>query len=277
MTLRQNYVERVPTRLGLLSVRTIGAGRTTVLWPSMFVDGTTWHSILPLLQNGSALPRRFVVVDPPGLGLSEPLSRITSITEAAGAARDLLDGLAIDGPVDWVGNAFGGHVGYELADDPAIVRSLVTISAPAEPIPPALRRKIRALHPLLRLAGPVGPIPGAVIGAMLTDASAADPEIRRVVLDALRRPSRSSLARALQSFILDRVDVTDRLRDIRVPSLYVASDDRGDWSPTDAQRAAELTPNATAVTITEARTLVPLEQPERLAEAILAFWAGPST
>ena len=77
---------------------------------------------------------------------------------------------------------------------------------------------------------------------------------------------------ALRSFIIDRTDVTDRLADIRIPSLFVASDDRGDWSPADAQRAASLAPSAQVVTIAGARTLIPLEQPAQLAAVILGFW-----
>ncbi|MDM4763003.1 alpha/beta hydrolase [Galbitalea sp. SE-J8] len=262
--------ERVPTRLGALHVRTIGSGPTTVLWPSMFVDSSTWNAILPLL--GTA--RRFVLVDGPGLGLSEPLLRRSSIEEAADAATDLLAALDVSGPVDWVGNAFGGHVGYQLAARDGILRSLVSISAPAAPIGTALRARIRALLPVLRVAGPVGPVRDAVIGAMLTEASANDDAIRRVVVESLARPSRRSLTHALRSFILDRRDVTDDLAAIGVPCLYIASDDRGDWSTEEAIDAASRTPDAVAVTVPRARTLIPLEQPALVAEHITAFWAG---
>jgi hypothetical protein len=61
----------VPTRLGAPHVRIIGSGKTTVLWPSMFVDSHTWDRMLPLLPAG----RRYVMVDGPELGLSEPLPR----------------------------------------------------------------------------------------------------------------------------------------------------------------------------------------------------------
>ena len=107
---------------------------------------------------------------------------------------------------------------------------------------------------------------------MLTDASAADPDIRSIVIESLQRPTRASLNLALGSFILNRADVTSRLTEIRVPSLFVASDDRGDWSPQDAARAAGLTPGARAVTVTAARTLVPLEQPAALSLIVRAFW-----
>lgn len=264
--------ERVNTRLGSLAVRRVGSGDTTVLWSSMFVDSHTWDTLLPLLLAG-APGRQFVLIDPPGLGRSDPLTRRSSIAEAADAARDALDALGVTEPVDWVGNAFGGHVGYQLATDPSVVRSFVAISAPTEPVPPALRRQITLLHPLLRLAGPVGPVREAVVSAMLTDASAATPGIRDVVIASLNRPTRRSMSHALRSFIIDRNDVTDRLADIRVPSLFIASDDRGDWSPQDAERAAALAPRATPLTIAAARTLVPLEQPSALADALLTFWA----
>jgi len=265
---------RVPTRLGRLHVRTLGSGPATVLWPSMFVDGRTFQPMLPLLPG-----RRLIVVDGPGLGASEPLRRRSTIAEAADAAQDLLTGsraadLGVEGPVDWVGNAFGGHVGYELARRPGMLRSLAAVSAPTEPVPAALRRQIGVLGPLLRVLGPIGPVRGAILTALLTDASAADPAIRTAVLDSVTTPSRRSLSLAVRSFIVDRVDVTAGLADIRVPCLFVAGDDRGDWTPEAAAAAAGLTPSATAVTIAGSRTLVPLEQPDALARELLSFWSG---
>ena len=108
----------------------------------MFVDGRTFDPLLPMLPG-----RRLIVVDGPGLGASEPLQRRSTIAEAADAAHDLLTGsqasdLGIEGPVDWVGNAFGGHVGYELARRPGVLRSLAAVSAPTEPVSAALRRQI---------------------------------------------------------------------------------------------------------------------------------------
>ncbi|MCR2763335.1 alpha/beta hydrolase [Microbacterium sp. zg.B48] len=265
--------ERVDTRLGSLAVRRVGAGDMTVLWSSMFVDSHTWDVVLPLLLAG-APEREFVLIDPPGLGLSDALTRRSSIAEAADAARDALAGLGATTPVDWVGNAFGGHIGYQLATDPSIIRSFVAISAPTEPIPAHLRRQIAVLHPVLRCFGAIRPVRAAVISAMLTDASAAIPGIRDVIVESLNRPTRASMSYALRAFIIDRTDVTDRLSGIGVPSLFIASDDRGDWSPEDAVRAAASVPHARSVTVTRARTLIPLEQPDALAQAILTFWAA---
>ena len=260
----------IPTRLGRLHVREVGEGAATVLWPSMFVDGHTWDRLLPLLPAG----RRYVVVDGPGLGASDPLERESDIAEAADAAADLLLGLEVAEPVDWVGNAFGGHVGFKLAARPGVLRSLVAISSPAEPISPALRRQIAVLRPVLRAVGPVGPVRNAVLGAMLTEASQRDEALRSTVLASLGRPSRASMSLAVASFILNRTDVSAELEDIVVPSLFVASDDRGDWSPQDAAASARRTPGAEVATVVGARTLVPLEQPAAVAALLQTFWAA---
>lgn len=261
----------VATRLGRLHVRTIGnggEGSPTVLWSSMFVDSHTWDALVPLLPRG----RRYLLVDPPGLGLSEPLSRATDIAGAADAALDLLEGLGVDQPVDWVGNAFGGHVGFKLATRPDVLRSLVAISSPVEPVDDALRKQITMMLPVLRTLGPIGPVRKAVVEAMLSEAAAAQEPLRHTVVESLGRPGRRSMALAVRSFILNRLDVTPEITDIGVPSLFVASDDRGDWSPEDAEKAAALTPRAEAVTIAGARTLIPLEQPQALAAQVRRFW-----
>ncbi len=258
----------VPTRLGRLHVRTIGEGTPTILWSSMFVDSHTWDPVVPRLPSG----RRYHLIDPPGLGASEPLRRGSDIAEAADAATDLLGELGIRSPVDWVGNAFGGHVGFKLGARPGVLRSLVAVSSPTKPIPDALRTRIRLLLPILRTAGPVGPVRSAILAGMLTDASLACGPIQRGVMESLKRPSRRSMTLAVRSFILNRVDVTAELADLTVPSLFVASDDRGDWTPEDARAASALAADAQAVTIAAARTLIPLEQPEALALHVRSFW-----
>lgn len=266
----QEQTTDAPTRLGTLHVRMTGEGRPTVLWPSMFVDSHTWDPLLAHLPAG----RRYLMVDGPGLGLSEPLRRPSDIAEAADAAADLLGELQVGEPVDWVGNAFGGHVGFKLATRRGLLRSLVAISAPTEPIAADLRRKILLLRPLLRALGPVGPVRAAILEAMLTERSQGDDAVRSIVVASLARPGKASLSMALQSFILNRVDVNGELGDIVVPSLFVASDDRGDWSPQDAVAAAARTPGARAETVVGARTLIPLEQPRVLGGLLHDFWDG---
>jgi pimeloyl-ACP methyl ester carboxylesterase len=148
----------------------------------------------------------------------------------------------------------------------------VAISAPAEPINAALRRQISLLRPLLRTIGAVGAVRGGILDAMLTEASQTDDVVGATVLASLRRPGRASLSNALGSFILNRVDVTGELAGIGVPSLFIASEDRGDWSPEEAAAAARRVPDARVATVARARTLIPLEQPLAVATLLRNFW-----
>lgn len=70
---------------------------------------------------------------------------------------------------------------------------------------------------------------------------------RAPVLASRSRPSRACLSNARGCFIPNRADVAGELADIRVSSLLVASDDRGDGSPENA--AARPTPGARVATV----------------------------
>ncbi len=60
------------------------------------------------------------------------------------------------GPVDWLGSAWGGHVGLQLAATRLeLVRALITVSTPVQAASPSMRRQVRR-----------GP-PGAVLRGLL--------------------------------------------------------------------------------------------------------------
>lgn len=263
-------VHRVRTRLGELSVREIGTGPPAVLWHSMFVDSTSWCRVAPAL----ATRRRLLLVDAPSSGRSDPLARATDIEACADAAGDLLDGLGL-ASVDWLGNAWGGHVGLRLAAErPERVRSLVAVSAPTHPISRGLRVKVHLLLRLYRLLGAVGPVRAAITEGLLTDHTrTADPEGLALLTGHLERADRRAMARAVQTAILHRRDLTDSALTIEAPVLFVTTDDRGEWTPAEARAVAERMPDCREVTVSGARVIPAIEQPERLADAVSAFWA----
>jgi pimeloyl-ACP methyl ester carboxylesterase len=260
----------VQTRLGRLAVREYGQGAVAVLWHGMFVDSSSWSRMIEPLSRH----RRLLVVDGPGYGASDELARVTTMTRCAGAAADLLDGLGITEPVDWVGNAWGGHVGYELdAAHPGRIGSLVAISAPSECLTPRQRMKLRMLRPVLRAAGAAPFLVAIVAEAQLTDYSrAADPDAIAVIRDSMRRQSKRSLSTTFASFVIRRRDLKTALCAGTAPALFIASDDRGEWTPALAKATAGQRAGARSTTVSWSRTLVPLEQPAALAREIVAFW-----
>ncbi len=262
-------VRRVPTHLGRLAVREIPGGPaatgTAVLWHSMFTDSRSWSRVAPAL----AQHRRLLVVDGPGYGRSPELTRRSSIDESAQVAVEILDRLA-DGPVDWVGNAWGGHTGLHLAATaPERVRSLVVSSAPVQPIGEDERRQIALLVRLVRVVGMVRPVRDAVAAVQLADPRGP---LRPLLDSGLRTPSKRSLATTVESFVVGRTDLSWALPLVAAPTLVVATDSREDFGPEEAERIARVLPHGRSAVVHGSGVLAPLEQPTATAELITGFW-----
>lgn len=150
---------RIPTRVGPLHVRQAGDGRVAVLWPSLFVDSMSWQRV----ESELACHRHLVLIDGPGHGRSGDPGRSYTLEECAGAAFEVLDALGVTAPVDWVGNAWGGHVGIVAATDrPDRVRSLAALCSPVEAYAPAERRSTQLLTVAYRFIGPTRWLTAAV-------------------------------------------------------------------------------------------------------------------
>jgi pimeloyl-ACP methyl ester carboxylesterase len=267
-------VTSVPTRLGPLRVETAGAGPPAVLWHSLFVDSTTWVRV----REPLASVRRLLLVDAPGHGHNPPVARRFTLDDCAGAAADVLDHFRVGEPVDWVGNAMGGHVGIVFAAaDPGRCRSLATIGCPVHALTPPERRKIAVLTAVYRLTGPVPPLVNPLIDVLLgPHARAADPEAAALVGGAFRRATRRGMSGAIGSVSLRRPDLTPLLAKISAPALICAAADDPYWTPADAARAAGRLPNGTSVILPGSGHIAPLlEAAPAVADLLTAFWANP--
>jgi pimeloyl-ACP methyl ester carboxylesterase len=231
----------------------------------MFTDSRSWSRVAPAL----ARHRRLLIVDGPGYGSSDPLTRRSTIAEGALAAGEVLDALA-DGAVDWVGNAWGGHTGFHLAATaPERVRSLVAISAPVEPVPDDQRRQVALMSRVLRVVGPVRPLRDAVATVQLADPRGP---LRPLLDSGLRTPTRRSLATTVDSFVVGRTDLTWALPRITAPTMVVATDAREDFTPQAAEEIARAVPRGRWAVIHGSGVLAPLEQPAATADVVVGFW-----
>jgi pimeloyl-ACP methyl ester carboxylesterase len=269
---RPNEITMVPTRLGRLKVEMCGSGPPAVLWHSLFVDSTTWERV----REPLSAVRRLILIDGPSHGGSPGPGRIFTLDECAGAAADVLTHLGVDGPVDWVGNAWGGHVGLLFATaSPDRVRSLVTIGTPVQALSSAERPKITALVTLYRLTGPIRPLVKTVTNALLGRSSAAaNPENARLVGDALRRTKRRGLYLAMRSVMLNRADSTDALTSLTIPTMFVKGADDPVWTVEQIQSSASLVPGVVCELVPGGGHVAPLlDGASDLVELTTAFWA----
>ena len=178
------------------------------------------------------------------------------------------------GPVDWLGSAWGGHVGLHLAAArPELVRSLITVSTPVQAASPSMRRQVRMLLPVYRAIGMRGPVRQGLLDGMLTDLTRrTDPEAVDALVAPMSRANRGAIARTVQSGVLNRTDLAWAAARVRCPTLMIATDDRGEWSPTECAQATAAMKDARSAVLTGSRALPSLECPTELAALVTDFW-----
>ena len=261
---------QIPTRLGPLDVRVVGDGPPAVLWHSLFVDSTTWRRVEPALAER----RRLIVLDGPNHGANPRVRTAFGLDDCVGVATDVLDHLGVDGPVDWVGNAWGGHVGILFAAaHPGRCRSLAAIGAPVHALSPADRRQITLLAALYRVFGPravVRPLADALVGA-------GDPEATAVVAGAFTRAGRRGMYDATRWLSLGRPDLTPVLPRVGTPTLLTTGTDDPMWTVADARSAAAHLPHGALVVLPGDGHVGPLLRaaPE-VAEVVTRLWGDPA-
>jgi pimeloyl-ACP methyl ester carboxylesterase len=231
----------VGTDLGGLHVRRAGSGPPAVLWHSLFVDSRSWG---PLIDD-IARHRTVFAIDGPSHGRSEPVRRDFTFDEVVRSAEQALDQLGVTEPVDWVGNAWGGHVGIRLATGDRL-RTLTTIGTPVQGF--TMVEKLTKARPLLGLHRLVGPrrfvvklLFDSLVGAQ---AVAAEPELAATVTESFSSADRVGMYHAMRSMMLHRTGIEHLLGDIRVPTLVMSvRDDVTGWRPDEARRTCAAIPD----------------------------------
>lgn len=265
--------EFVETELGRLHVLRQGTGPATVLWHSLFLDSRSWVPLIDALAE--LVPDRTVVaIDGPSHGRSQPLNRDFTFDECAQAAADVLDEICAGEPVDWVGNAWGGHVGIVLAaGQPQRIRSLTTIGTPVHGI--ATRFRLTQGWPMValyRLFGPISLICDPLSEALLGPDGSAE------VMDAFRQADRLGMYHAVRSMMLKRPSLQDRLPQVAAPTLMLAAhDDDEGWPPEQARAACAAMRDARVGVVRGGGRVAPLLVDAKAVARMLAeFWESAS-
>ncbi len=256
-------MQSIDTEVGSLAVYEAGSGPASFLWPSLYVD----HASLDPLVAELGRERRCIVVDGPGHGQSRGAARY-DLAGCARAAMQILDHLGIS-EVDWVGNAWGGHVGVLAAVQfPRRIRTLAAIESPMQALEPKMRRLSRfVVLPMLAL-GMRGTLAGQLAKAMLSPSAPAG--LHDHVRAAVKRAT--GLSTAVRCISLGRQDLLAELPRIACPTLFVAGADDAMWPPELAAKHAALIPDGRCERLAGAAHLGPLERPHEVKELLLAHW-----
>ncbi len=263
-------LERIPTRVGTLAVRVVGEGPPAVLWHSLFVDERSWERV----EDHLVKEHQLLVITGPGHGQSSDPGRRYTLDDCAVAAGEVLDALEIREPVDWVGNAWGGHVGIVFAStDADRCRTLATFGTPVQAYDRRGRLLMRTLLALYRVVGMVGFLSSGISEAHLSPRTRADdPKAVALVLDSLRTMDRRALANAMVSISLGRPDLTPRLAGVRCPTVFVTGDHHAEWTAEQAMDKGRLLARGSAIVVPDTAYLTPLEAPEATLDILRGLW-----
>lgn len=231
----------INTDLGRLHIRRTGFGPPVVLWHSLFVDSRSWGPLVDEL----ARERTVYTIDGPSHGRSEPVGRDFTFDEVVSSAEQALDRLDLTEPVDWIGNAWGGHVGIRLATG-ARLRTLTTIGTPVHGF--TLGEKLTKAWPLVgmyRLVGPSDLVVKLLFDSLVgRKAIEAQPDQAATLMASFREADRDGMYHAMRSMMLQRTSIENLLGAVRVPTLVMAvSDDVTGWRPDEARRTCAAIPD----------------------------------
>jgi pimeloyl-ACP methyl ester carboxylesterase len=265
--------DSVSTDLGRLHVRRKGDGPPVVLWHSLFVDSRSWG----VLVDELARQRTVYAIDGPSHGESDSVERDFTFDEVVASAEQALDRLGLTEPVDWVGNAWGGHVGIRLATGQRL-RTLTTIGTPVQGFTTGEKlTKAWPLVALYRLIGPAGVVVRLLFDSLVGgDALAAQPDQSAVVQASFRNADRAGMYHAMRSMMLKRGGVEDLLAAVKVPTLVMSvRDDVTGWRPDEARRTCEAIPECRVEEVAGTGHVSPLLiDRDRIVRLVTEFWSA---
>jgi pimeloyl-ACP methyl ester carboxylesterase len=261
----------VPTRVGPLHVRRCGGqGPWLLLWHSLFLDGRSWDALLPKLTA----VRTVLVVDGPCHGSSPGPETRFSLDDCAEAAAQVLDHFGVK-RVDWIGNAWGGHVGVVLAASrPDRVASVAALSSPMQALGAIDRLRFRALASVFRVTGWTNWLADAVVDGLVLPTASTD--ARRYVREAARAPGAARTRLAMRSVMFGRPSLVERLASVGAPTLFVTSPDDPMWPPALAEAHAKRLGRGRLEILAGARHAPPVEAPDATATLLLTWLASTS-
>jgi pimeloyl-ACP methyl ester carboxylesterase len=261
----------VPTALGPLRVQRIGSsGPVVVLWHSAFLDARCFWPLAASIGKG----RTLLLIDGPGHGGSPGMPGRFTLDDCADAALDVLDHFGV-ASADFVGHAWGGHVGVTLAARrTARIRRLVAISSPLSALRPSERVRACLAAAAMGIAG-MDAVRSVVLETMLGDiARASRPDVVDYVSGAIVAQGRKRAIRTVRSALLGRPSLVERLGAIEVATLLVATDDDPTWPVDEARAQASRLRRGDFTIIAGARHLPLLEAPEGTVDAVGSWLAA---
>jgi 3-oxoadipate enol-lactonase len=253
---------------GELAYTDQGSGPPLLLVHGFPLDGTMWSG-----QTGPLAERfRVLVPDLRGFGKSSVLPGLVTMQRMADDLAEMLGALEVSQPVIFCGLSMGGYVAWQFAlrHRSHLSKLILCDTRAAADSNETAAGRIGLAQRVLKEG------PGFVAEAMLPklfaketiDSGSPVVEATRQVI--LRTDPRGIAASARG--MAQRSDVTELLPQLDLPTLLICGEHDAITPPEEMKSVADKLPHATYVQIAGAGHMAPLEKPEEVNRAIMAFY-----
>ncbi len=225
---------------------------TIVLLPGLLCDAAVWQGVRPALE----------ALAPVRIG---DFSEGSSI---GGWARAVLEN--VEGPLILIGHSMGGRVALEIAAQAP--ERVVALGLLDTGIHPRRESEVEKRAALVKLAYEKGmaALADAWLPPMVEPRRRSDAALLAPMRAMVERSTPERHERQIQA-LLDRPDAANGLSALSCPTLVMVGR-HDEWSPVaQHEEIVALIPGARLVVIEDSGHMLPMEQPERTAEA-LAEW-----
>ena len=255
-------VDTVRTPLGSMSFADHGSGPPIVLLHSLLTDRHAFDRVI------ADLPGRVIAVDLPGFGETTPTQpSINDYAALINAGVATIRG--VDGPVTVMGNGLGAFValGMAITDEVGLGRLILVGCGAAFPdsAKPAFAGMIEAVD-----SGGMAAVTPTALRRIFTEEYLADHPVEveersRILADT--KPEAFILAcRALQ-----RVDFSDVVGKVQIPTLIVVGEDDEATPPDMAHALHEALPDSRLVVMEGVAHAPQIQEPTRFVNSIKEF------
>ena len=264
------HTHHLPIADTTLAVHTRGRGIPVLLLHAFPLDHRMWAAQEPLAEH-----LRLIVPDQRGFGGSRQAGVPGSIGQLADDAIAVLDALHVDEPAVVCGCSMGGYVAQHIAVRyPARIRSLVLVDTKLEADTPEARSARADLAEKVQRIGPEI-VAAAMVPRLLAQVTRADAMPRRAEIGELLRAMIieqpvPTIVAALEA-LAARPDMTERMREVCVPTLLVVGEQDEITPPACLMRAEAIIPEARLLIVPDAGHMPPLETPAVFNAAVLEF------
>ena len=243
-----------------------GTGTPVVLLHGFPLDSRMWAAQVPAL---AAAGHRVIAPDLRGFGQSRS-DRPFTIESLADDVHALLERMNVL-PVVLAGLSMGGYVALAYAKKyPADLRGLVLLDTKAEADTPEGKEGRGKMIDLVRRDGAKAVADQMMPKMLAKDAAGQRPQVAQDLRRMMEQTPPKTIEHALAA-MRDRPDRGGELSSIAIPALVVVGESDAITPPQGAEAMAKKVPGAKYELVRGAGHMSPMEQPDQVNRALLAF------